>query len=294
MSRRESTSEHRRIIPLKYKIMSACLIALTSKAGVTDELAYAAYDTAGDVVAAIGTVTGYEDSASPQSADPEQGIVEPGPTPPAPALSPPPVGSETIPSECLGGTYDGWHFNPNADAIIDTINYSVGEKDFLKQAIRGVCESKRAGSLDNPVISFAQASLESANGQDTLSPYYNYFGHKAGNTDKSVSVWTKEDYGDGLVRVKQDFSVYDTPMGSFYEHGEMLGRLPWYADAIACRTDNEAYAKGLQHEIDPTTCEIVREKGSEGVLSYATANHYITSLFDRAGYIKAEELIYRP
>jgi hypothetical protein len=74
----------------------------------------------------------------------------------------------------------------------------------------------------------------------------------------------------------------------------MLGRLPWYADAIACRADNRAYALGLQHELDTVTCEIALEKGNEGVLSYATANHYVSSLFDRAAYIKAEELIYRP
>lgn len=294
MSRKEATSERRRIIPLKYKVMGACLLALTSKAGVNDELAYAAYDATGDLVTAIGSVTGYEDAVSPDSTDQDRQVTESSAPSRPEAQSLTSVATEAAYTECLGGTYDGWYFSPNADAIIDTVAYSVEERAFLKQAIRGVCESKRSGSLDNPVISLSQASLESANGQDTLSPHYNYFGHKAGNTDKSVSVWTTEDYGDGIVRVKQDFSVYDTPMGSFYEHGEMLGRLPWYADAIACRTNNEVYARGLQHELNPASCEILRQKGDEGVLSYATANHYISSLLDRADYIKAEELIYRP
>lgn len=300
MSRAEARTEHRRLIPLKYKMMGACLLALTTKAGVTDELAYAAYDTASDIVAVVGSMTGYEEDEAVQEVPilDQPVVVEAAITPtPAPVIEAAPAVSD-----CIGGTYDGWYFDPKADEIIDSIEeYSEDQRTFLKFSLRGVCEIVKAGARINPSVEFVKSSVESNSGQDTLSPYNNFHGHKAGNGDKYVEVWTREDYGQGTVRVLQKFKVYDTPMGSYQDSAEMLQRLPWFEDAVSdCRYDNRTYALALQHQLNPQTCEIEKHQGEKGVLSYATQGmkpgetEYEDILANRADFLNVDEYIYRP
>ena len=309
MHRKESRKESRRIIPLGYKLGAVCLLALTTKAGVTDEIAIAAYDTTVDIVSVVGEVTGYSNQTDVVGTGSDmQVIVTIAPSAPVPeqvvSLENVPMAApqETEPSEdCIGGTYDGWYFDPRADEIIDTITqYTEDQRTFLKFSLRAVCEVVRQGNQINPSVEYVKSSVESNSGADSLSPYNNFHGHKAGKGDKFVEVWTREDFGQGIVRVKQKFTVYDTPTGSYEDSADMIQRLPWYEDAVACRYNNRNYALALQHQLNPVTCAIEKYQGQKGVLSYATQGskpgevEYEDILANRAEFLNVDQYIYRP
>lgn len=281
----------RRLVPLRAKVGAVGVACLLQVFGVLDDTAEATFNALGSVVTAG------------QSEKPGIGLSEPPPAavPSAPIAAPPATTAEdlptNIPPDCLGGTYDGWYFDPNADHVIDTIEgYNITQKDFLKFAVRAVCETVRDGAPINPLIAFTQASLESNSGQDTLTPYHNYHGHKAGKNDPYVEVWTKEDYGSGRESVVQRFKAYDDPRGSFLDYADMIGRLPWYVAAASdnCRNDSAAYLADLVHDVDPMTCQIIRTQGEDGVKSYATDRGYEQAIRNRAAHIQAAQYIYRP
>lgn len=74
-------------------------------------------------------------------------------------------------------------------------------------------ESAKRGYLICSTV-IAQAIVESACATSTLgkSPYFNLFGLKCGSSWKkrSVNLKTMEDYGDGLVAIRDNFRCYDS------------------------------------------------------------------------------------
>jgi len=87
-------------------------------------------------------------------------------------------------------------------------------QDFIKHIAPMIQEEsqKRGYQICSTVI--AQAIVEGACGTSTLAkePYYNHFGLKCGSSWKkrSVNLKTMEDYGDGLVAIRDNFRCYDS------------------------------------------------------------------------------------
>ena len=312
MARTVSRYEKKRSVSRQSAVLGFALAALAINTGIDDEIMHVGKAFASVVgSAAEGLDANYRESkqnsmmpvqVAPESTVPPQdALVAEQPITALPPEVAPPVADASIPNDCIGGTYDGWYFDPRADEIIDTITqYTEDQRTFLKFSLRAVCEVVRQGNQINPSVEYVKSSVESNSGADSLSPYNNFHGHKAGKGDKFVEVWTREDYGQGIVRVKQKFTVYDTPTGSYEDSADMIQRLPWYEDAVACRYNNRNYALALQHQLNPVTCAIEKYQGQKGVLSYATQGskpgevEYEDILANRAEFLNVDQYIYRP
>lgn len=84
---------------------------------------------------------------------------------------------------------------------------------------------KESGVLAS--LTLAQAILEGGwfGTSELASTYNNYFGIKAGSswTGETVLMWTKEQDGNGISHDEQAyFRVYDSPLGSFRDHANIL------------------------------------------------------------------------
>lgn len=89
-------------------------------------------------------------------------------------------------------------------------------------------------------VTLAQGALESAWG--TNAPGNIYFGVK-GKPDKgkTITVATHEDYGQGLVQIKDAFRSYDTLEQSADDYGKFLATNRRYKAAFAFRNDPEKF-----------------------------------------------------
>ena len=174
-----------------------------------------------------------------------------------------------------------WLLNANyKDVIGGLTKLTQSKKDFLIFAIEGVQQVLDNGYAINPRVMIAQAVLESAYGTDSLSPYYNFFGIKAGkNSLSSVRVATREDYGSGLVSERHSFRTYTDPLGSFFDYADMIQRLDHYDDAVACRADDNNYVMALQNKLGEG-CVVVRPQDEDDLKSYATARNYVPIVLD--------------
>jgi flagellar protein FlgJ len=89
-------------------------------------------------------------------------------------------------------------------------------------------------------VTLAQGALESSWG--TNAPGNIYFGVKGNaKTGKTLAVATHEDYGKGLVAIKDNFRAYDTLEQSADDYGQFLAHNKRYRGAFAFRNDPEKF-----------------------------------------------------
>ena len=139
--------------------------------------------------------------------------------------------------------------------------------DF-RQDLATIKEAAAVVYPDNKImmqLCIAQAILESGirNGGSVLSnKYNNLFGIKGKGikTGRSISLPTKEQVGNKMVTVKQDFAWNDSVEESFLQHKKILS-LPRYASVWKSKDFNDAATR-------------VREAG------YATLRTYDKLLID--------------
>lgn len=93
-----------------------------------------------------------------------------------------------------------------------------------------------------------QSAVESAWGASTLTTkYHNFFGIKAVNGQKSVSMGTKECNQGGCYDTTGDFAVYDSDEDGFAGYGKFITGNSRYAAALQKRTDPHAYIQELKN-----------------------------------------------
>ncbi len=182
----------------------------------------------------------------------------------------------------------------SAEQHISKLDISDGRKDFLRTMVPSIATVYRAGAKINPTAALAQTSIETGFAADELSrDYHNYFGIKAGKNwqGDSVNLDTLEEYTAGDVeQIKDNFRVYPDATSSVADYARFVQTRPWYADAVANYQSVEGYVNGLFSEVDAQG-NIVREQGTEGVLSYGTDSGYEQKVFDMIDQLSYEELM---
>ena len=162
-------------------------------------------------------------------------------------------------------------------AIIDNLNLTDKQKDFLRTMLPAIRDVYKDGAHINPAVVLAQTSLETGFGQSKLSSEANnYFGMKAGKswTGEVYVVDTKEEYKPGeVVTIKDSFRKYDNPVDSVRDYVEKIENSEHYADAVINYKDAQSYVNGLFNEVDDKG-NIIKEQGEPGVLSYGTDRGY--------------------
>ena len=120
---------------------------------------------------------------------------------------------------------------------------------------------KRGYKICSTVI--AQAIIEGKYGTSTLAKvYFNHFGLKCGSSwrGKSVNMKTKEDYGAGLVTIRDNFRVYDNDFDGVAGYYDFISTKR-YAN-LKFAADYRQYAEYLKAD------------------GYATSKSYVTTLCD--------------
>jgi flagellum-specific peptidoglycan hydrolase FlgJ len=94
-------------------------------------------------------------------------------------------------------------------------------------------------------VSIAQAIIESTWGKSMLAKKArNYLGIKATSNYKA-SFSTYESTGGGLKRVIANFTLYEDAFECFDDYGHIISTLPDYRQAMAARSNPEAFANAL-------------------------------------------------
>ena len=107
-----------------------------------------------------------------------------------------------------------------------------------------------------------QSAIESGWGASTLTTkYHNFFGIKAVNGQKSVTMATKECNSGGCYDTTGEFAVYDSDADGFAGYGKFITENPRYAKALQKRTDPHAYIQELKNA------------------GYATSNDYVNTVW---------------
>ncbi len=178
-----------------------------------------------------------------------------------------------------------WSLNPDFENVIDSLNHSAENKEFIKFAIRAVAEVIATGAPVNPRVMVAQAAFETGYGKH-LAGQFNYFGIKAADRDRNATeTMTFEDYGQGKVKVKQRFKNYNPtePLGSFYDYAHSIATRRYYKDASDMRFNDHCYLLGLENVVN-NSCQVVGEQGGyyhgEKVRSYGTDRDYTDKMLN--------------
>lgn len=130
------------------------------------------------------------------------------------------------------------------------------ERDmFIVNAYQAAKVASLKGAPISPPIAAAQAALESAFGKSQLAREgNNLFGVKAGASwqGQTLSLPTKEWSPErGWYETTAVWRKYPNWEESFDDYGDMIGRLSWYADAVAVCDDPLAYLKALVNRDEP-------------------------------------------
>jgi hypothetical protein len=205
-------------------------------------------------------------------------------------------------------TFDGWRLAPNyIDLILSNPRYNEQQKEFQKRAVEGIYFAKLAGYKFNPRAVFGQTSIETSNGNDTLSgpnDANNFMGMKWHENDDAgkhpfVTRLTHEFQHGKWVKVQAKFTKFESPADCFKAYGAYVESKKFYAASIACRTDDKAYISDLVNYDDPTTCKTIlpqgttNDKGKVIVTSYATAPNYEEIVYQRLIDLRADEIFPR-
>jgi flagellar protein FlgJ len=107
--------------------------------------------------------------------------------------------------------------------------------EFIRRALEAADRARGEGAPIVPAIAAAQAALESRYGESQLAKEAsNLFGIKAGkNWHGLVLVLPTTEYVDGQpVGMAARWRSYISWQACFHDYGEIIGRLPWFADAV--------------------------------------------------------------
>ena len=135
----------------------------------------------------------------------------------------------------------------------------MDRNEFLRLATAAALATSRTSGLP-PVITVAQAALESAWGRSRLSrEAHNYFGIKAHRGGDFIELPTTESINGNLVRCAARFARYGSMEECFADRDRMILELACYADARARTADPEAFIRALARHwaTDPLYAEKV-------------------------------------
>src|ERR1041385_405985 len=119
------------------------------------------------------------------------------------------------------------------------------KQEFMERATAAARASSTVSGLD-PWVTVAQAALESNFGRSRLSvEANNYFGIKARNGQPSVEMRTVEVVNGEQVTIRAKFAKFASMEDCFAARDRMILTLPCYAEAKACASDTEAFARAL-------------------------------------------------
>jgi hypothetical protein len=125
----------------------------------------------------------------------------------------------------------------------------MDREEFVRAAFDAAGRARAAGAPINPIAAAAQAALESRFGASGLArDANNLFGIKKGGswTGPVLALPTQEfDPARGQINVVAEFRKYDDWAACFGDYGAIIGRLPFYADAVAAKDDPEGFIRGL-------------------------------------------------
>jgi len=125
----------------------------------------------------------------------------------------------------------------------------VTHEEFCVAAYKAAQAARRAGAPIHPGIAAAQAALETGYGKSKLcAEGNNLFGIKATKDWKGrrVDCQTREfDPVRGWYLTQAEFRAYDSWKACFQDYGELIGRLPWYRDAVRAKDDPRGFLEGL-------------------------------------------------
>ncbi len=172
-----------------------------------------------------------------------------------------------------------WAVDPNYREIIASSNLEEHKKQFLIDVTDAVMNAVNNGALINPRVVIAQAIVESGWGEGKgAEEGFNIFSVKASaewaaaNPDKIVKIYDDE-YDENRNRIESSFKKYGSAQEALDDYIRMITTADHYQDSVACRGTDEGYLNGLIHELRQD-CSIGRIQGEDGVLSYATNQHY--------------------
>jgi hypothetical protein len=217
----------------------------------------------------------------------------------------PPSAAESIDANT---SFDGWKLAPNyIELIFSNPHYNEQQKAYQKRAVEGIYFAKLAGYKFNPRAVYSQTSIETSNGNDTLSgpdDANNFVGMKWHENDDAgkypfVTRWTHEYLHGKWVKVQAKFTKFESPADCFKAYGAYVESKKFYAASVACREDDKAYISDLVNYDDPATCKTIlpqgatNEKGEVVVTSYATAPNYEEVVYQRLLDLRADEIFPR-
>lgn len=245
----------------------------------------------------IFTVTGFFSHAVPISCDdPETGGRSQFEEPISDETWPPPVGEvpvsteypapeEPAPESTATTTEPDsyWQLHPSSAQTISELNLEQYKKDFVSKVTDIVMRAYNNGAQINPRVVIAQAVLESGFGMGKGAiEGNNIFSVKASDEyiaehpDKIVWIYDDE-YDANGERKLSAFKKYDSVEEALLDYIRMITEADHYNDAQQCRGSDDAYINGLMNELR-IDCTIGRMKGEDGVMSYATNDHYAETL----------------
>jgi flagellar protein FlgJ len=125
----------------------------------------------------------------------------------------------------------------------------MDRKEFILSAYAAARKAREGNAPINPIAAAAQAALESNYGASGLArDANNLFGIKKGGnwTGPVLSLPTHEvDPALGDVTVTAEFRKYGDWSECFRDYGAIIGRLSFYADAVAAKDDPAGFIRGL-------------------------------------------------
>jgi hypothetical protein len=162
--------------------------------------------------------------------------------------------------------FDGWKLAANyAELINSNPRYNEQQKAFQKRAVEGIYIAKRSGAKFNPRAVYGQTSIETSNGNDTLSgpdDANNFVGMKEHGDGPYVTRWTHEYVHGKWVKIQAHFTKFATPADCFIAYGKYVESKKFYAASVACRADDRAYVSDLVNYDDPITCKTILPQGT--------------------------------
>lgn len=205
------------------------------------------------------------------------------PTTVAPPETPPVVAEVEAPVVAV----QYWQFAPDYKEIIANSNMSEERKAYFLLIAEEIMRQYSAGAHIPPRATLAMAMWEGGWGEGKgVIEGNNPFSHKAprewAEAHPDEVVWIVDDeYDADGNEIASPFFKYPSLEHAIAAHIRLIEESKYgqYEDAEKCRMDDKVFLQGLIHELR-RDCAIGRMKGEEGVMSYATGDHYVEKLFD--------------
>jgi flagellum-specific peptidoglycan hydrolase FlgJ len=143
-----------------------------------------------------------------------------------------------------GATSPDWGTIPPSSEIRQQQSVAVERKLFI-QSMAPAAQAAQIKYGTPASVAIAQAIMESNWGKSMLAKKArNYLGIKATSNYKA-SFTTYESSTGGFRKVAANFTLYEDPFECFDDYGRMISTLPAYRQAMAARSNPEAFAQAL-------------------------------------------------